>query len=162
MRFVIFWVPNKSANKIFSNKTPYTPPVFQKKICTLHRRIFWKHPLFTTFLLVLTVDEVYQPPNNLATSIILSKRLYKPLSFRTKVGARHRKHFSKHPLFTTFSLVLKISEVCNISDKCWLLSKSANKMLLQKAPYTPPLFQKNFVLSIAESFRDIHFLPQFY
>ena len=43
-----------------------------KKNCTLYRRCFQKHRLFTTFLLVFTRDEVYnisskyQPPNNLA------------------------------------------------------------------------------------------------
>ena len=34
-----------------------------------------------------------------------------------KIGALHRKRFSKHPLFTTFSLILTESEVCVISNK---------------------------------------------
>ena len=34
------WLPNKSANKIFLHKTPYTPFLFQIKTCALHRRIF--------------------------------------------------------------------------------------------------------------------------
>ena len=60
---------NKPAKKIFLHKTPYTPPLFQKKICALHHRIVSKHPLFIPFLLVLTVCYIsykYQPPNNWA------------------------------------------------------------------------------------------------
>ena len=67
-----YWLPNKLANKTFLYKTPYAPPFFQIKMCALHRRIFQKHLLFTTFLVFLTVDEVcyisnkYQPPYDLA------------------------------------------------------------------------------------------------
>ena len=70
--------------------------------------------------------------------------------------------FSKQPLFTTFSLFLTVSEVCNISNKCGLLNKSANKIFLDRTPYTPPSFQKKIALSIAKSFRNILFLPHFY
>ena len=75
-------------------------------------------------------------------SIFLHETLYIPPSFRKTIGALHRKSFSKHPLFTTFSLLLKVSEVCNISSKCGLSNKSAKKIFLHKTPYTPPLFQK--------------------
>ena len=61
-----------------------------------------------------------------------------------KIDALHRKRFSKHPLFTTFSLFWKVSGVCNISNKCWLAHKSPNKIFLHKTTYTPPLFQKKF------------------
>ena len=104
------WLPNKSANKIFLHKTPYTPFLFQVKICVLHRRIFQKHPLFITFLVFLTVDEVcyisdkYQPPNNLA----------------------------KHQYFYTRDFI------------------------------SLPHFKYRFALSIADSFRNIHFLLRFY
>ena len=62
---------NKSATKIFLHKTPDTVPLWHQKICALHCKIFEKHPLFATFLLVFTVDELcyisnkYQSPNNL-------------------------------------------------------------------------------------------------
>ena len=56
-------LPNKSANKIFSHKTPYSPLTFQKKICTLHGIIFKKHPLFTTCQQVFIVDKVYSISN---------------------------------------------------------------------------------------------------
>ena len=52
----------------------------------------------------------YQPPNNLA------KHQYFYPPFRKKIGTLHHKSFSKHPLFTTFSLFLKVSEVCTISS----------------------------------------------
>ena len=38
--------------------------------------------------------------------------------FLEKIVLSFRKRFSKHLLFTTFSLFLKVSEVCNISKKC--------------------------------------------
>ena len=59
-------------------------------------------------------------------STFLHKRLYLPTSFRNKVGALRRKHFSKHPLFT-FSLFLTVSEMGNILNKCWHPDKSAWK-----------------------------------
>ena len=43
-------------------------------------------------------------------SIFLHKTLYIPPSFQKNIGALHRKSFSKHPLFTTFSSFLKVSE----------------------------------------------------
>ena len=64
----------------------------------------------------------------------------------------HRKSFLKHPLCTTFSLFWKVSEVCNILNKCWLPNKSVNKIFLNKTPYTPPLLQKHKTLYTPPSF----------
>ena len=131
------------------HKTPYTPPLFRKIICALHCRSFEKHLLFKTFLLVLAVGEVcyisnkYQPPNNSETHQCFYTRDFISLLHFKKNGALHREHFSKHPLFTLFSLFLTMGELCYISHEYWLPIKSANKMFLQKEPYTPPLFQKN-------------------
>ena len=36
------------------------------------------------------------------------------------------------------------------------------KLILHKTPHTPSSFPKKIVLSIAESFRNIHFLQHFY
>ena len=101
------------------------------------------------FLLVLAVDEMscisqkYQPPNNLAKhQYFYTRDFISLLHFGKKIGALHRKRFSKHPLFTTFSIFLKVSEVCNISSKWWLPNKSANKIFLHKTPYLLPLIQK--------------------
>ena len=76
------------------------------------------------FLLVLAVDEMscisqkYQPPNNLAKhQYFYTRDFISLLHFGKKIGALHRKRFSKHPLFTTFSIFLKVSEVCIISSK---------------------------------------------
>ena len=111
--------------KIFLHKTPYTPALFHKKVCALQRRCFYKRPLFTTFLIDFTVDEVcyisnkHQTLNNLAIYQYFYTRDFISLRhFEKKIGALHRKRFSKHPLFTTFSLFLKMSDVCNISSKC--------------------------------------------
>ena len=99
---------------------------------------------------------IYQNINNFT-----QEALY-PSSISKKNGALHHKCFLKHPLFTTFSLFLKVSEVCNVSSKCWLPNKSANKIFLHKKPYTPPLFQKKIVLFIADAFKNIHFSLYFY
>ena len=92
---------------------------------------------------VCYISYKYQPLNNFSEiSIFLHKRLYIPPSFRKKIGAPHHTSFSKHPLFTTFSLFLKVIEVCNISSKCWLLNKVANKIFLRKTSYTLALFHR--------------------
>ena len=84
MSFVIFQINTNlqinQLNKIFLHKTPFAPPSFQQKTCALHCRCFQKYPLFTTFLLVFTVNEVcyisnkYQPPYNLAKRQYFYKR----------------------------------------------------------------------------------------
>ena len=42
--------------------------------------------------------------------------------------------------------------VCNTSNKYWLPNELAKYMFLHKTPYIPPLFQKEFALSISEAF----------
>ena len=64
--------------------------------------------------------------------------------------------------FITFSLFLKVSEVCNIWNKCWFPNISANKIFSRKTLYTPPLLLKGFALSVAEYFRNFQFLQHFY
>ena len=64
-----------------------------------------------------------------------------PPSFRKKICALHPTSFSNHPLVTTLSLFLKMSEVCNISN-VGLNNKSANKTFLQNTPHILPSFQK--------------------
>ena len=61
---------------------------FEKKNCTLHRKRFWKHPLFTTFSPFLTGGEVFNTsskcwlPNESANKIFLRKTLYSPPLFQ--------------------------------------------------------------------------------
>ena len=102
----------------------------------------------------------YQPPNKWTKY----QCFFKKNSFRKKIGALHREHFSKNPLFPPFSLFLTVSEVFNISNKYWLLILINQ---LQKYFYTKHLTlllhsNKKVVLSIAEGFRKIDFLPHFY
>ena len=42
--------------------------------------------------------------------MFLHKALHIPPLFRKKIGALHPKPYSKHPIFTTFSVFLKLSE----------------------------------------------------
>ena len=134
---------------IFSH---YTRLSFPKKSCSLHYKRFYKHPLFTTHLLVITMDEVfnisekYQPPSNIPNQWYLYTRHFVSLfHFKKKIDAVYRKWFSKHSCFTTFSLFLTVSEACNISNNYWLANKSAKKLLHGKA--TPLLHFKKITCS---------------
>ena len=64
----------------------------------------------------------------------------------------------KYSLFTKFPLLFKVSEVCNISNKCLLPSKSANKIFLNKTPCTPPSFQYIYI----ETSTFYHFFTSFH
>ena len=113
---------------------------------------FTFYPIFTSFHSgldeVCYISNKYQPLDNLAKHLYFYTRDFISLyNFGKKLEALHRKTFSEHPLFSTFSLFLKVDEVCNVSSNCWLPNKPANKIFLYKAPYTPPLFQKNFCSS---------------
>ena len=94
-------------------------------------------------------------------NIFTQETLY-PSFISKKIGALHR----EHPLLTLFSLFLSVSEVCNISNKYWLPNKSATKIFLRNgfAKHLTLLLHssKKVVLSIAEGFRKIDFLPHFY
>ena len=127
MRFVIFQI-NRDFLIIQPTKYFYTrnltPVLYFKKNCALHVRIFEKYPLFTTFLLVLIVNEVCnitnkkQPPSNLGKyQYFYTRDLISSTHFERKLALSIANAFLKHPLFTTFSLFLKGSEVCNISNK---------------------------------------------
>ena len=93
---------------------------FQKN-CALHRISFSKHPLFTTCQLVFS--------NNLTQETLYPSFISK----KTVVSIANL--FRNNHFFPIFSLFLKVGEVCNISNKCWFLNKSANKIFLHKTPY---------------------------
>ena len=62
------------------------------------------------------------------------------LPFEEKLALFIAKRFLKYLLFTTYSLFMRVSEVCNTSNKCWLPNKSTIKIFLHKTPHNPPLF----------------------
>ena len=97
------------------------PSFISKKLCALGRRMFCKGPLFTTFLVFLTVDEVCyisnknQPPNNLAKrQYFYTRQFISLLHFERNLVLLIAKPFPKHPLFITVSLFLTVCNVCNI------------------------------------------------
>ena len=112
-----FWAAIDHANN-FRQDTLHSPFISKKKKktdCALHRRYFWKHPLFTTFWLVLWMEvcyisNKYQPPSNLA----------------------------KYQYFYTRDFVSLLH----------FIKKNKKKMALS--------------ISIANVFRNIHFLPYFH
>ena len=73
-------------------------------------------------------------------------------SFPKELSALHCENFSKHPLFTTFSLFLTEKKVCNISNKYGLSNKSAARILLHKTPDTAPSFQQKLCALHGTSF----------
>ena len=65
--------------------------------------------------------------------------------------------------FTTFSLFLRMGELCNDSYKYQLLNKSGDNLVFCMKDLTFALYLKNFlVLSVVEVFENIRFLPRFY
>ena len=65
---------------------------------------------------VCYISNKQQTLNNFAKYQYFYTRDYISLRYFEKKLV-HRKSFSNHPFFTTFSLFLKISEVCNTSSK---------------------------------------------
>ena len=94
--------------------------------------------------------------------IFTQETLYPSFISKKKISALQRKRLSKHPLFTTFLLLLTVSELCNISNKRQLPNKSAQKVFYTRYLTLFLHAIKKFALSIAESFRNIHFSPNFY
>ena len=124
-------------------KRNLTPLLYFKKICALHCRNSYKHPLFTTLLLVLTVNEVcyisnkYQSPNNL----------------------------EKHQYFYTRDFICLLHFEKSWHSPSQIFFKTSTFYLFFTSfekQRTLPYFKNNFALSIPEFFRNIHFLPHFY
>ena len=114
----------------------------------------------------VSVSNKYQPPYNFAKrQYFYTRDFISLLHFGKKIGALHRKDFSKHPLFTTFSLFLKANEVWNISNKCWFPNNSVNKIFLHKTAYAPPALQKILrspSQNILETFTFYFIFPSFH
>ena len=76
---------------------------------------------------------IYQNINDLTQETLYPSFVSKKQ--KKKWNGLHRNFFLKQSFFSIFSLFLKVGEVCNISNKCWFLNKSANKIFLHKTPY---------------------------
>ena len=150
MKFVIFKVkwrlPNKSANKIFLHKTPHTPPLFLKKIALPSHNLLETSTFYHSFTsfhsrwVLCCISNKYQPLNNIAKHQYFYTRDFISLFHFDKILA-----LSIAKVFETSSIyhisLLTVSEVCNISNKHYLVNKSANETFFHKAPYTLPPFQ---------------------
>ena len=96
-------------------------------------------------------------PNKSAIKYFSTRRLIPLLYFKKKIALSIAElEFLQH-----FLLLVTVSEVCNISNKYYLLIDQ-----LKKRFYTRYLrlflHFKTTVLYIAEAFTNIHFLPHFY
>ena len=100
-----YWLPNKSATKLVLHKITNTPSSFQQKICSLHSASFWKHPLFNTCQLLLTVDEVcyilnkYWPPSNIPKHLYFYTREFISLDHLKKDWRSPSETFFRNILF---------------------------------------------------------------
>ena len=138
MRFVIFQVNANfliiQLKNIFTQDNWQCPFMTSKSLCSPSENLS-KTSNFHYILLVFTGVEVCnitnknQSPSNLEKYQYFNTiHLISFLHFQKNGGTLHRKRFSKHPLFTTFSLFLTVIEVCNILNKCKLPNKSANNI----------------------------------
>ena len=91
---------------------------------------------------VCNITNKNQSPSNLAKYQYFYTREFTSFLHFRKNWRTPSQGFSKHPHFTTFSLFLKASEVCNISNKWLLPDKSVAKIFLHKIPETAPSFQQ--------------------
>ena len=83
------------------------------------------------------------------------------LSFISKKnGALHRKGFSKHPLFTTFSLFLTVRFAIFQTNTGFIVNQL--KPVFTQTLYTLLHFKKEFTISILEVFTNIKCLPHLY
>ena len=107
---------------VLGNHYFYTGDIFlnfTKNIGAFHHKGFSKHPLFTIFPPFLIVIEVwiignkYWFSNRSPKNKILHKTDEVSPSFPKRVFALHRRHFLGRSTFITFSLVLKMGELCN-------------------------------------------------
>ena len=110
---------------IFLHKRVYIPPSFQIKTYALHRRIFYKYQLFTAILVFLTVDEVcyilnkYQPLYNLVQlQYFYTRDFTSLLHFKKQLAVSIANAFRNIHVLQLFPLLLKVSDICNISGKC--------------------------------------------
>ena len=139
------WLPNNSANKVLLHTKTYTSPSFKRKNLHSPLQNLLETSTFSTCRLVFTVDEVcyilnkYQPPNNLEKYQYFYTRNLYPSFISKKIGAVHCKHFSEHSIFQMNSDFL------------------INHFMLHLIRLLHS--NKKFVLSIAQVFRNIYFLP---
>ena len=71
--------------------------------------------------------------------VILHKRPYIPPSFSRKISTLHRRSSQKHSFFTTFSLVLRMGQVFNITNKYQFPNQSTKTYTFTQEIYISPL-----------------------
>ena len=156
-----YWLPNKSAEDCLY--TRHLTPLchFQEKICTLHCRSFYRN-LFLTVTKVYDVSGKYWLLNKSAKKIFLHKTLNTPPVFQNKLSLSMTELLVTS-IFITFVPVFSVDEVCNILNKYHFASNLAKYHYFYTRDFISFLhFEKRLALSIANVFRNIHFLPHFH
>ena len=155
MRFVIFKV---NEDFLINQLTKYfytrhlTPLLYSKKIALPSQNLLETSTLYHIFTsfhsrwVVCCISNKYQPPNNIAKHKYFYTRDFISLFHFDKILA-----LSIAKVFETSSYyhisLLTVSEVCNISNKHYLVNKSsAKETFFHKASYTLPSFQNKCAL----------------
>ena len=99
-----YWLPNKPAKQNFWHKSTSTPLLHFKTNSALNCRIFQKHPIFTTFLQVAIVDEVYLSYQNSEIWIFLHKIPYIFLCFKKTWRSPWQRSFEITTFYHIFSI----------------------------------------------------------
>ena len=101
---------------MFLHKAFYTPPSFKKRFAlsiaeSFRNILFLQHFYQFSQQMRCTIVEINTNLLIIQRNInIFTGGTFYPSFIFKKIGALHRKHFSKHPLFTTFSLFLTVNE----------------------------------------------------
>ena len=154
------WLPYKSTNKIFFDKTPCTSLSFEKTKRSPSQNLLETFTFYHIFTIIKS--EVCNSlskcwlPNKPINKILKKRHLKSLLHLEKKLRSQSQNLLEVstfYQIFTAFK-----SEFCNSSSKCWLPNKPANKMFLHKTPYTTLSFEKCYTLH----YRNIHFLSHFH
>ena len=155
---------NQRQNKIFSHKTPYTSTSFPKTFCALYCRFFQKYPLFTTFLLVFTGNEVCNISNKNQTPSNLAK--YQYFCTRDFISLLHSKIKLTLSIAQVFRNIhfLPYDNQFSQCVKCVIFQINTNLLVIYQNIIisTQRLllhFEEMLALSIATVFWNIQFLP---
>ena len=163
-----YWLPNKSADKIFLHKTLYSPVLFKKKLRCPSQNLLETSTLYT-FLLVFTVEEVcyiwnkYQPPNNLSKYQYFCKRNFLSLlHFEEKLSLSIANIFRSNHFLLLFHCSWQWMMFAIFQMNTHFLINQLEKYFYPRHVTLLLHCKKIFALSIAEVSWKIDFLPYFY
>ena len=145
---------------IYTQGTLHPSVIFKKRFALSIAEAF--RNLFLTVTKVYDVSGKYWLLNKSAKEIFLHKTLNTPPVFQNKLSLSMTELLVTF-IFITFVPVFLVDEVCNILNKYHFASNLAKYHYFYTRDFISFLhFEKRLALSIANVFRNIHFLPHFH